>query len=171
MFLRPLTSSQPSVHRADRNSLRGADVVPWRIANDETVVLHNARYERPLDSKGKPSPRATCVDPECPNPAPHNGAWNDPCQSRWEDQQRDKAATTAATVHSQKNETSTASTESTCIRCCKALALPYPLGCGGQLCQRCVDLQNAEYRQWVAKQRALGNIPFGNGGPKTRLVR
>ena len=95
------------------------------------------------DSDGKPFPKATCVDP----------------------------AAAAAAVRPRKNETSTAPTESTCIRCCKALALPYPLGCGGQLCQRCVDLQNAEYRQWVAKQRALGNIPFGNGEPETRLVR
>jgi len=59
----------------------------------------------------------------------------------------------------------------TCIRCCKTPALAYPLGCGGQLCQQCVDLQNAEYRHWVAEQRALGNIPFGNGEPESRLVR
>jgi|HubBroStandDraft_6_1064221.scaffolds.fasta_scaffold00329_15 hypothetical protein len=82
-----------------------------------------------------------------------------------------KESAAAATVRPRKNETSTAPTESTCIRCCNALALPYPLGCGGQLCQRCVDLQNAEYRQWVAKQRALGNISFGSGEPETRLVR
>ena len=68
-------------------------------------------------------------------------------------------------------KTGLAPTESTCIRCRMTPALAYPLGCGGQLCQRCVDLQNAEYRQWVAKQRALGNIPFGNGEPETRLVR
>jgi hypothetical protein len=82
-----------------------------------------------------------------------------------------KESAAIATVRPQNNETSTAPTEDICIRCCKTLALPYPLGCGGQLCQRCVDLQNAEYRQWVAKQRALGNIPFGNGVPETRLVR
>jgi hypothetical protein len=74
----------------------------------------------------------------------------------------------ATTIHPRKNETAT---EDICMRCCKTPALPYPLGCGGQLCQSCVDLQNAEYREWVAKQRALGNIPFGNGEPETRLVR
>lgn len=58
-----------------------------------------------------------------------------------------------------------------CIRCRKTPALLYPLGCGGQLCQQCVDLQNAEYRQWVAEQRGLGNIPFSNGEPESRLVR
>jgi hypothetical protein len=80
-------------------------------------------------------------------------------------------AAAAAAVRPQKNETSTAPTEDICIRCRKSPALPDPLGCGGQLCQRCVDLQNAEYRQWVVKQRALGNIPFGNGEPEMRLVR
>jgi hypothetical protein len=80
-------------------------------------------------------------------------------------------AVSAATVRPHKNETSASPTEDICIRCCKTPALHYPLGCGGQLCQRCVDLQNEEYRQWVAKQRALGNIPFGNGEPETRLVR
>ena len=95
------------------------------------------------DSDGKPFPKATCVDP----------------------------AAASATVHSQKNETSTAPTESTCIRCRMTPALAYPLGCGGQLCQRCVDLQNAEYREWAAKQGALGDISFGNGEPETRLVR
>lgn len=62
-------------------------------------------------------------------------------------------------------------TEDTCIRCCKTPALAYPLGCGGQLCQRCVDLQNEEYREWVARERLLGNIPYGNGEPESRLVR
>ena len=99
--------------------------------------------EVPPSLDGKPLGEATCGDP----------------------------AAAAATVHSQKNETSTAPTESTCIRCRMTPALAYPLGCGGQLCQCCVDLQNAEYRQWVAKQRALGNIPYGNGEPETRLVR
>lgn len=77
----------------------------------------------------------------------------------------------AAMVHSQKTETAPANTEDICIRCRKTRALPYPLGCGGQLCQHCVDLQNAEYRQWVAAERLLGNIPYGNGEPESRLVR
>ena len=34
---------------------------------------------------------STCVDPECGNPAPYNGAWCYSCQSRWEDEQRAKA--------------------------------------------------------------------------------
>jgi hypothetical protein len=80
-------------------------------------------------------------------------------------------AAAAATVHSQKNETSTAPVESTCIRCRMTPALAYPLGCGGQLCQRCVDLQNAEYVDWVKRERLLGNTPFDNGEPETRLVR
>ena len=95
------------------------------------------------DSDGKPFPKATCADP----------------------------AAAAATVLPKKNETVTAPAESTCIRCGEAPALAYPLGCGGQLCQPCVDLQNAEYREWVDVQRSLGNIPFGNGEPETRLVR
>jgi hypothetical protein len=80
-------------------------------------------------------------------------------------------AAAAATVRPHKNDTSASATEDICIRCRKAPALPYPLGCGGQLCQRCVDLQNTEYRQWVAEQRALGNIRFANGEPESRLVR
>jgi hypothetical protein len=84
---------------------------------------------------------------------------------------RQKESAAIATVRPQNTETAPAQTEDTCIRCCKTPALAPPLGSGGQLCQRCVDLQNAEYRQWVAKQRALGNIPVGNGEPETRLVR
>jgi hypothetical protein len=34
---------------------------------------------------------ATCVDPECGNPAPYEGAWCNSCQSKWEDEQRAKA--------------------------------------------------------------------------------
>jgi hypothetical protein len=34
---------------------------------------------------------ATCVDPECANPAPYKGAWCYSCQSKWEDEQRAKA--------------------------------------------------------------------------------
>ena len=34
----------------------------------------------------------TCVDPECGKPAPYRGAWCDSCQSRWEDEQREKAS-------------------------------------------------------------------------------
>jgi hypothetical protein len=46
----------------------------------------------------------------------------------------------------------------TCIRCCKTAALPYPEGHGGQLCQECEDLQEREYRQWEAQQRAKGYL-------------
>jgi hypothetical protein len=105
------------------------------------------------------------------NRAPHNVAWNDPCQSRWEAEQRDKAAATAAEGRPKNTETAPAQTEDTCIRCCKTPALAPPLGCGGQLCQRCVDLQNAEYVDWVKRKRLLGNIPFDNGEPETRLAR
>lgn len=41
----------------------------------------------------------TCVDPECGNPAPYKGAWCDPCQSRWEDEQRAKALRTGRPVN------------------------------------------------------------------------
>ncbi len=40
---------------------------------------------------GDETVQATCVDPECGNPAPYEGAWCDSCQSRWEDEQRAKA--------------------------------------------------------------------------------
>ena len=60
---------------------------------DKTVALPNATLASQPDSEGKPSPRPTCVDPECGNPAPYTGAWCDSCQSRWEDEQRAKAKT------------------------------------------------------------------------------
>jgi hypothetical protein len=41
---------------------------------------------------------ATCVDPECGNPA-HKGEWCDECQSRWEDEQRDKARSERRSVN------------------------------------------------------------------------
>ena len=104
-----------------------------------------------------------------PSPT-HSESGND-CQMPWDGGQRAKAAVSAATVRPHKNETATIATEDTCIRCRETLALPYPLGCGGQLCQRCVDLQNAEYVDWVKRERLLGNIPVGNGEPETRLVR
>ena len=136
-------------------NLPSGPVVKWSCAdhrfrfggNRKPVVAKVEWFEEETScshcKSGDETVQATCVDP----------------------------AAAAATVHSQKNETSPAPTESTCIRCRMTPALAYPLGCGGQLCQQCVDLQNAEYRQWVAKQRALGNIPFGSGEPETRLVR
>jgi len=163
-------------------SLPSGPVVKWSCAahrfsfgGNRTPVVAKVEHfgedePSPTHSEsGDETAQATCLDPACANPAPYKGAWCHSCQSQSEDEQR--AAAPAATVRPQKNETSTAPTEDICIRCCKAPALPHPLGCGGQLCQTCVDLQNAEYRQWVAKQRALGNIPFGNGEPETRLVR
>lgn len=154
-------------------SLPSGPVVKWSCAghrfsfggNQTPVVAKVECFEEGKPScthceSGDEAVQATCADPAC-----------DECQRRCEDEQCGKAAAAIATVRPQNNETSTAPTEDICIRCCKTLALPYPLGCGGQLCQRCVDLQNAEYRQWVAKQGALGSIPFGNGEPETRLVR
>jgi len=107
------------------------------------ISAPDAAIEGQPDSNRKPLGKATCVDP----------------------------AAAAATVRPHKNYTSASATEDICIRCCKAPSLPSPLGCGGQICQCCVDLQNEEYRQWVASERSLGNIPFGNGEPETRLVR
>lgn len=43
--------------------------------------------------------QATCVDPECGNPAPYKGAWCDSCQSGWEDEQRAKALRTGRAVN------------------------------------------------------------------------
>ena len=43
---------------------------------------------------------------------------------------------------------------SICIRCTERDALEYPAGHGGQLCGGCVDLQDGEYVQWEAEQRA-----------------
>jgi hypothetical protein len=132
-------------------SLTSGPVVRWSCAahrfsfgGNRPPVVAKVEHFAPTHSKsGDEMEQATCVDP----------------------------AAAAAAVSPQKNETSTAPTEGTCIRCCNALALPYPLGCGGQLCQRCVDLQNAEYVDWVKRERLLGNIPVGNGEPETRLVR
>lgn len=41
------------------------------------------------------SVEATCVDPECGNPA-RRGEFCDKCHSRWEDEQRAKVAAVAA---------------------------------------------------------------------------
>ena len=43
---------------------------------------------------GDETVQATCVDPECGNPASYKGAWCYECQSRWEDEQRIKALRT-----------------------------------------------------------------------------
>lgn len=67
-----------------------------RLRTEEPVALPDAPVEGPTDSEGEPLPRATCVDPDCGNPAPYNGAWCDSCQSRWEDEQRAKAAAAVA---------------------------------------------------------------------------
>jgi hypothetical protein len=48
-----------------------------------------------------------------------------------------------------------------CIRCNKRNALPFSIdgpGHGGQLCQYCEDLQEREYIQWEAEQRAKGYL-------------
>jgi len=50
-------------------------------------------------TEDKPSPKVTCGDPECGNPAPYDGAWCDSCQSKWEAEQRAKAAAAVAEGH------------------------------------------------------------------------
>ena len=165
-------------------SLPSGPVVKWSCAdhrfsfggNRRPVVAKVECFEEDKHScthcySGEGTVQATCVDPECGNPAPYKGARCHSCQSRWEVEQRDKAAATAARGCPKNTETAPAQTGDTCIRCCKTPALAPPLGCGGQLCQSCVDLQNAEYVDWVRRERLLGNIPFGNGEPETRLVR
>jgi hypothetical protein len=88
----------PLINRPDPPAARGAESVRSEnsLANGETVPLPDAAFAGPLDSERKPLPRATCVDPECGNAAPYTGAWCDSCQSRWEDEQRAKAAAAAA---------------------------------------------------------------------------
>jgi hypothetical protein len=54
------------------------------LTTDEDAVSPDATTEGGIPLK------ATCVDPECGNPA-RKGEWCDECQSRWEDEQRAKA--------------------------------------------------------------------------------
>ncbi len=60
---------------------------------EEPAAMPEATAESRLGREDKPLPKVTCIDPECGNPAPYEGAWCDSCQSRWEDEQRAKAKT------------------------------------------------------------------------------
>ncbi|HWY52820.1 MAG TPA: hypothetical protein VNZ03_00050 [Terriglobales bacterium] len=85
-------------------SLPSGPVVKWSCAdhrfsfggNRTPVVAKVECFEEDKPScthceSGDWTVQATCVDPECGNPAPYKGAWCDSCQSRWEDEQRAKA--------------------------------------------------------------------------------
>lgn len=87
-------------------SLQSGPVVKWSCAdhrfsfggNRPPVVAKVEDFEEDKPSpthceSGDEIPVAICVDPECGNPAPYEGAWCDECQSRWEDEQRAKALT------------------------------------------------------------------------------
>jgi hypothetical protein len=54
---------------------------------------------------------------------------------------------------------------SICIRCTERDALEYPTGHGGQLCGECEDLQDREYVQWEAEQRAKAAAAIAEGRP------
>lgn len=54
---------------------------------------------------------------------------------------------------------------SICIRCTERDALEYPAGHGGQLCGECEDLQDREYVQWEAEQRAKAAAAAAEGRP------
>lgn len=88
-------------------SLPSGPVVKWSCAdhrfsfggNRTPVVAKVECFEQDEPSwrhckSGDETVQATCVDPECGNPAPYKGAWCDSCQSRWEDEQRAKALRT-----------------------------------------------------------------------------
>ena len=66
------------------------------VTDAEPIALRDRSGASLLDSEGKRLSIATCVDPQCGNPAPYTGAWCDTCQSKWEDEQRAKAAAAAA---------------------------------------------------------------------------
>lgn len=65
-----------------------------QVGTEKSVALPDAPVDGRLPSE--PLPEATCVDPDCGNRAPYKGAWCDECQSRWEAEQRAKAAAAAA---------------------------------------------------------------------------
>ena len=53
-----------------------------------------------------------------------------------------------------------------CIRCREHAALDYPAGHGGRLCGGCEDLQEREYKQWEAEQRAKAAAAVAEGRPR-----
>lgn len=74
---------------------RGEDGKLYRqvdVSSDVAAEIQPIREgETPLE--------ATCVGPECSNPAPYSGAWCDECQSRREDEQRAKARTERKSIN------------------------------------------------------------------------
>ena len=85
-------------------SLPSGPVVKWSCADhrfsfggNRTPVVAKVEYfgeDNPSGAhyqSGNEMMQVTCVDPECGNTAPYEGAWCDECQSRWEDEQRAKA--------------------------------------------------------------------------------
>jgi hypothetical protein len=89
-------------------SLTSGPVVKWSCAdhrfsfggNRKPVVAKVEWFEEEPScshcKSGDETVQATCVDPECGKPAPYKGAWCDSCQSRWENEQRAKAAAAEA---------------------------------------------------------------------------
>jgi hypothetical protein len=61
------------------------------LATAEHAASPDVAAENRPGSENEAPLEATCVDPECGNPARYAGAWCDECQSRWEDEQRAKA--------------------------------------------------------------------------------
>ena len=70
-------------HRFSFGGNRKPVVAKVEWFEEEPSCSHCESDDEPLE--------ATCVDPECRNPAPYKGAWCDSCQSKWEDEQRGKA--------------------------------------------------------------------------------
>jgi len=66
------------------------------VSDAEPIASPDVPVDGRLGSDDKPFSEATCVDPECGNTAPYKGAWCDSCQSKWEDEQRAKAAAAVA---------------------------------------------------------------------------
>lgn len=66
-----------------------------RLTTDEHAASPDATAEGRVSPEDGTPLEATCVDPECGNPA-RNGEFCDECQSRWEDEQRAKAAAAEA---------------------------------------------------------------------------
>jgi hypothetical protein len=70
------------------------------LVTAEPVALPNVEAESRLSREDETLLEATCVDPDCLNPA-RRGEFCDECQSRWEDEQRAKARNERRTINVQ----------------------------------------------------------------------
>ena len=71
------------------------------LTTDERATSPDVTVENRLSREDGTPLEATCVDPDCLNPA-RRGEWCDECQSRWEDEQRAEARREERSINVQR---------------------------------------------------------------------